>query len=121
MNKSIIDRIKSNFIIGGVDHWLWTGALVNGRAVIKYKGKTHTVARLVLELFKGEVFGPNEQANHKPPCEIKHCINPAHLYKGTQADNMRDCKTLHPGKTKFQRNQEYYRKHNQHRENWGRE
>lgn len=120
MNKSIVDRIKENIEIGGLNHWLWKGSLSNGRAVIKYKGKTCTVARLVLEIFKDEKFGPDEQANHKPPCNIKHCINPDHLYKGTQTDNMKDRSIMSPAKSKYQKNQEYYRKHNEHRENFGR-
>jgi hypothetical protein len=122
MNKSIIERIKDKIEFGGKNHWLWKGPIYkNGYPYIKYKGKNVLVTRLVLEIWKDIKFGPDKQANHHPDfCEVKHCINPEHLYKGTQLDNMRDYRKPHPGKTKQQKNAEYYARNNQHRKNFGR-
>jgi hypothetical protein len=120
MNKSIITRIKENIELGGADHWLWKGTLNNKYPYIKYKGKATSVTRLVLTLWKGEIFGPNDQANHIPSCNIKRCVNPNHLYKGTHLENMRDERIVNPPKTKKQKNAEYYARHNQHRKNFGR-
>jgi hypothetical protein len=71
--------------------WLWTGTkngagygtIGLGRA-IEGKGFTHRVA---WTLFRGPI--PDGMfVCHK--CDIKTCVNPNHLFLGTQYDNMRD-------------------------------
>lgn len=49
---------------------------------------TSLLHRLVLEVAIGRKLQKGEQANHK--CHRAGCINPMHLYVGTQADNIRD-------------------------------
>lgn len=44
--------------------------------------------RFSLELKEGRELSPEECACHK--CNNTSCVNPYHLYVGTQADNMRD-------------------------------
>lgn len=83
----LLGKRKINEITGC---WLWTGVISNHYGQIKVKGKGKSVHRLALELFKGIIFGPNEQANHIKECPNKHCFNPDHLYKGEQHNNNTD-------------------------------
>lgn len=122
MNKDIklrlLDRRRIDPVTGC---WLYTGSILsNGYGNIKYKGKTKLVHRLSLEVFKNVIFEADEQSNHTIECPNKHCFNPDHLYKGTQTNNMRDRSKVNPPKSRMQKNAEYYRRHNQHRQSFGR-
>jgi hypothetical protein len=65
--------------------WLWDG-WVNGRGYGRFgKGLAH---RISWELHRGPIpAGMN--ICHK--CDVPPCVNPDHLFLGTQTDNMRDC------------------------------
>lgn len=73
--------------------WIWTGRNKTGTknkgkdyGQIMIKGRKILVHRLTYLLFKGD---PKEGfVCHK--CDIPACINPEHLFLGTQSDNMRD-------------------------------
>lgn len=68
--------------------WLWTKSTTpNGYGKVKYEGKTYGTHRLAYIISRGEHPG-NYSVLHT--CDTKLCINPEHLYKGTQGDNMRD-------------------------------
>lgn len=69
---------------GGDECWPWT-ASVSKFGYGKFLNQNASRAALAI---LGETFGPGEQANHT--CGNRLCCNPAHLYVGTQADNMRD-------------------------------
>jgi hypothetical protein len=70
--------------------WLWTGGLANGYAVIQ-RGKRGEglikAHRLALTL-SGVNVPDDLLVCHS--CDVPLCVNPAHLYVGTQSDNMRD-------------------------------
>lgn len=68
--------------------WEWTGALRVGYGVIKFEKKSLSTHRASYEIF----IGPIEDGLfvcHK--CDNRKCINPEHLWLGTQKDNMQDC------------------------------
>jgi hypothetical protein len=68
--------------------WLWTGCLNNsGYGTINMDGKSKLVHRLAWDLFKSEKIGT---AFVLHICDVKNCVNPSHLFSGTQADNMWD-------------------------------
>jgi len=65
--------------------WNWTGARQRtGYGVITVSFSAHRVAWM---LAKGPI-PPRKQVNHL--CDVPLCVNPDHLYVGTQLDNMRD-------------------------------
>lgn len=61
--------------------WIWMGGLTTNGYPAGYKH------RKTLERKLGRRLGPL-LARHT--CDIKCCMNPAHLVEGTHADNMRD-------------------------------
>lgn len=67
--------------------WLWTGTKITGYGNIKIKKKNYLAHRISWILHKGKL-SDTIQVLHT--CDIKNCVNPKHLFLGTQADNMKD-------------------------------
>lgn len=68
--------------------WIWTGTSAGpGYGKISSHGKQVYAHRLAWELANGPSY-PSLFVLHK--CDNRLCCNPAHLYLGTQADNVRD-------------------------------
>ena len=78
---------------GGPDScWEWKGGLAGrpnevGYGAVWWKGKQHRAHRLMWEITNGPI-PPGLHCCHK--CDNTKCINPAHIFLGTDADNHRD-------------------------------
>jgi len=72
--------------------WLWLGARAfRDSARINYGHAQQTSAhRMAFHLFVGPIPA-GLQVLHR--CDFGLCVNPAHLFLGTQGDNMADCAT----------------------------
>src|SRR5438105_2492420 len=72
--------------------WLWLGAVSGGAwggyGIIRIGGRNRQAHRISWELFKGEI-PLGMQVCHT--CDTPGCVNPNHLFVGTQSDNQKDC------------------------------
>lgn len=76
--------------------WLWTGAINSHGYGHLHAGRLFRVHRLAYELFVGEI-PPGKWVLHK--CDVRHCVNPAHLFLGDVLTNNRDA--IRKGRSPF--------------------
>lgn len=87
-------RIKDKFEIDLLTEcWNWIGAMASsGYGKIGaggHSGRTLSAHRVAWEIEHGQPVPNGLQVLHR--CDNKKCVNPKHLFVGTQKDNLIDC------------------------------
>jgi hypothetical protein len=93
----IVDRLLSRIKVTPAGCFEWQGAKVkDGYGHIRLKDKTGLTHRVSYETFRGPI-PPKMLVCHR--CDNPCCINPSHLFIGTNRDNQQDC--IRKGRFKF--------------------
>lgn len=100
-DKTPAERILEKVIKTDVGCWIWTGSVTNSSKPsnsygnVIYKGRLTPAHRASYQEFKGEI-PVGLLVLHR--CDIPLCVNPDHLFVGSQSDNMYDMtnKNRHP-------------------------
>jgi hypothetical protein len=72
-------------------HWIWTGPIDGDcRGIFIFRKKRYKAQRLSLSLKIGRMLERDELACHSRDCLYMTCINPDHLYVGTEWSNAKD-------------------------------
>lgn len=83
--------------------WLWTAGLKRGYGRIKVKGKDELAHRFSWKLHFGDIQNNLWVLHH---CDNPLCCNPAHLFLGTNQDNVDDRESKH--RNQPSRGEEHY-------------
>jgi len=88
-NKTPSQRFKEKVRFGPMDQcWEWVGSKMRlGYGMFSVNGKNRLAHRVAWEMVAGEI-PPGQCVLHR--CDNPGCVNPAHLFLGTQQDNIRD-------------------------------
>lgn len=82
----VVDRFSSKILPKG-SCWIWDGVISNGYGVFHFNSKSTKPHRFIWEYIHGPI-PIGMLVCHK--CDTKLCVNPSHLFIGTQLDNMKD-------------------------------
>lgn len=95
IRDEIEKSIRRNIVVGDTEYngtkcWLWSGNLSLGYGIVsqsKYNPYSSRAHRASYEYYRGKIPEGLFVCHH---CDVKRCINPDHLFVGTNSDNIND-------------------------------
>jgi len=89
--RDVLERFEEKYIpVTNTGCWLWTGTLLGKNKLygqMWYGKKKEKAHRISYELFNGPI---TDGLYVLHTCDVRSCVNPKHLYLGTQLQNMHD-------------------------------
>jgi hypothetical protein len=83
-------RVMKQVKVDPAGCWLWQGFKGHtGYAQINYRGKSLNGHRMMWIIHRGIKLVTEQYVLHR--CDVRHCLNPDHMWIGTAKDNNNDC------------------------------
>ena len=72
--------------------WLWTACIVSGGyGIFRFEDRGQAAHRIAWKLLIGPIPNGLQICHNCPGGDNPACVNPDHLFLGTQKDNIQDC------------------------------
>lgn len=89
-NARWMQRVLAKIKVADTGCWLWQGFKGHtGYSQIPYRGQTLNGHRTMYVVHHGVTLETEQYVLHR--CDVRDCVNPAHLWIGTAKDNNNDC------------------------------
>lgn len=90
-DAALYEKLKANVIVDATGCWIWQRSRrTDGYGQFNFRGKPTSAHRVMWYAVHGEWFVRSQDALICHTCDVRLCCNPAHLWKGTAAQNNED-------------------------------